>query len=51
MKYEEVTAVDENQSIRKCDIMVIVKIKSKGVIFDSTKRFEISSKQPVNVNK
>lgn len=40
----------DNVSIRSCDITVINKIKSKGMILDSTGRFEISSAQPKNIN-
>lgn len=40
----------DNFSISSCDNIVIDKIKSKGMILDSTGRFEISSAQPENIN-
>lgn len=40
----------DNFSISSCDITVIDKIKSKGMILDLTVRFEISSAQPENIN-
>lgn len=42
--YEEVTTVAGNGSIRRGDIIVIDKIKNKGVILDPTVSLEISLK-------
>lgn len=38
--------VADNESIRRCDIIIIDKIISKGIILDTTFRFKISSAQP-----
>lgn len=40
----------DNGSIRRCDIIVIDKIKSKGTILDPTIILEISSAQPKDKN-
>lgn len=39
------------RNLRRCDITGIDQIKSIGVILDTTIKFEISNKQPEEVNK
>lgn len=49
--FEGVTSVADIESIRRCDIKVIDKSKSIGIVIDLTVRLEVGNAQPEDKNK